>query len=83
MKKAIEIHEEFLRYQPSFVKDVKPNQLLKFSGEIEVMNYFANHHQIHSYLYEDSGNVDIAAKERAKFELMKKVVEASKQKLMK
>jgi 4-amino-4-deoxy-L-arabinose transferase-like glycosyltransferase len=83
MDMAISIHQEFLDFQPTFVKEVKPNHLLQSSGEVEVMNYFANHHQIHSYLYEDAGNQNLAAREKSKFEVMKKVVENSRRKLAK
>ena len=43
-------------------------------SDIELVNYFANHHQIHGFLYDDSGNRDLAAKEMEKFNMMKQVV---------
>jgi 4-amino-4-deoxy-L-arabinose transferase-like glycosyltransferase len=81
MSDAISIHGEFLSYEPAYIKTIKPNQLIKTPSEIELLNYFANHHQIHSYLYEDSGNKAAAAKEMEKYNLMKSVAENSRRRL--
>lgn len=75
---AILIHEEFLKYQPKFITDVKVGKVLKSPAEIDMLDYFANHHQIQSYLYEDAGNNNMAAKEMEKFNTMKTVADNSR-----
>lgn len=75
---SIAAHSEFLRCQPDFVREAKANQLLKSPFDIEIMDQFANHYQIHSFLYEDSGNKDMAAKMMARRNLMKQIVENSR-----
>jgi hypothetical protein len=42
-----------------------------------VVDFFTNHHQIHSDLYEDSGKKDLAGREQAKFEMLKRVAQRS------
>lgn len=78
MNEAISIHAEFLKYQPNFIKTIKPNQLLKSYSEIALLDYFANHHQIHAYLYGDSGNKEVEAREQEKYNLMKQVADNSR-----
>jgi hypothetical protein len=78
---ALSIHENFLKHQPRFITDIKPGKLLKSIPEIDLLDYFANHHQIHSFLYEDSGNQQMAATEMQKFQSMKMIVENSRRSL--
>ncbi|MCC6410426.1 MAG: glycosyltransferase family 39 protein [Saprospiraceae bacterium] len=78
MSDALAAHSEFLTYEPEYIKSIKANQIIKIPSEIELLDYFANHHQIHSFLYEDSGNQAAAAKEMQKHNLMKSVVENSR-----
>ncbi|MBK9338458.1 MAG: glycosyltransferase family 39 protein [Lewinellaceae bacterium] len=80
---AIAAHNEFMRFQPGFVKNIKPGQVLRSAPEVAVLNYFANHHQIHSYLYEDSGNAAMAAREIERHNLLKQIVTNSQQRLLK
>lgn len=75
---ALAIHGEFLKYEPRFIKEIKPGKLLKTASEVALLDYFANHHQIHSFLYEDSGNRQMAATEMQKFQNMKMIVENSR-----
>ncbi len=77
MQEAIDLHTEFLGYQPDFVNNLKPSQLLKTPAEASLVEYFANHHQIQSYLFEDSGNKGQAEKEMGKYQMLKRVVEHS------
>ncbi len=81
MNEAISVHNDFLKYQPDFITRIRPNQILKSPPEVELLSYFANHHQIHSYLYEDSGNKIMAAKEMEKYNMMKNIVENSRRNL--
>jgi 4-amino-4-deoxy-L-arabinose transferase-like glycosyltransferase len=80
---AIAAHAEFLELQPDFVKNAKPGQVLKSPAEVEVMNLFAAHHQIHGYLYEDSGNKSAAAAEMARHDKLKQIAAQSKKNLKK
>lgn len=46
------------------------------------MDQFANHYQIESFLYEDSGNQAMAAQAMAKRDMMKQIVDQSRKSLM-
>lgn len=81
LNEAIAMHHEFLNLQPDFVKNAKPNQRLQYPSHIEIMNLFANHHRVHSTLYENAGNKGKAAELMARHDLMKQIVEQSRNSL--
>jgi 4-amino-4-deoxy-L-arabinose transferase-like glycosyltransferase len=82
LNQALATHHEFLRFEPDFVKNAKPNQRLQYPSHIEIMDQFANHYQIESFLYEDSGNQAMAAQAMAKRDMMKQIVDQSRKSLM-
>ena len=61
--------------------DIKISKVLKSASEIDLLDYFANHHQMQGYLYEDAGNKNMAATEMEKFNVMKTVVDNSRRSL--
>ncbi len=81
--KAIALHREFLHCQPDFVKNIRPNQILQSSSDIDILEQFAGHYQIHSYLYEDSGNRSMAAELLLRHDLLKQIADNSRNRLEK
>lgn len=76
------MQQEFLRFQPDFVKKAKPNQLLRYPSHIQIMDQFANHYSVQSLLYEESGNKAMAAQSIARHNLMKQIADQSRKNLM-
>lgn len=81
LDQAIALHQEFLNLQPDFVKNAKPNQRLQYASHIEIMNLFANHHRIHSILYENTGNQEKANQLMARHDLLQQIAEQSRNSL--
>lgn len=80
---AIAAHEEFLLYQPDFVRNAKPGRVLKYPPDIDILDQFAEHFKMHGFLYEDSGNKVMAAKAMARYDLLKQIAENSRKYLKK
>lgn len=78
---AIKAHAEFLDYQPDIVRNARPGRMLKTASDLAVLKQFADHYQIHRFLYEDSGNTEMAAKAMARSNALLQTIEQSRRHL--
>lgn len=82
-KQAIEAHAEFLQWQPDFVKTARSDHIFKSLSEISVLNLFAEHYRIHSFLCEDSDNKEMALSAMEKSKTLKQIANNSQKYLKK
>ncbi len=80
---AIAAHIEFLQCQPNIVKNIKPYQLPSNPMDIDILYLFAEHFQIQSYLYEDSGDKQLAANWMARHTVLKNMADNARNRLKK
>jgi 4-amino-4-deoxy-L-arabinose transferase-like glycosyltransferase len=80
-REAIACHEAFLDTQPEFVKNAKAGQMLRDAQQINVLDFFAEHYKMQSYLYADSGNPSMAAKYMVKHDALKQIAQNSRKRL--
>ena len=80
-REAIACHEAFLQKQPEFVHTAKAGQILRDAQQINVLDFFADHYKMQSFLYTDSGNPALAAKYLARHDVLKRVAQNSRKRL--
>lgn len=80
---SIAAHDEFMRYEPDFIKKLTPGRRLQNANEVELVKYFSNQYNIRGYLYEDSGNANMAAKAKSRNAALTKMAEDAQKQLMK
>jgi 4-amino-4-deoxy-L-arabinose transferase-like glycosyltransferase len=78
---AIAVHTQFLNCQPDWVRNVKHIQVRYSPLDIDILNFFADHYQIHGYLYEDSGNKQMAVDWMARSMALKRIAENARERL--